>query len=206
MKPFSARTALPLVMFMLTLSGCSVLPKPNQVVTYQLPQLEVELTKPVASTNTGSLRVYAPQATRELASDRIVIVQVDGRLTAWKGIRWNDTVPNLFADRLVEAFLVDGRISNGSVDSHSSNADVELTGNLRAFQVEYGSDGTLFVALRADMRLESRVEGKVIKSRRFVVARPVHGKDEAQVVRTFGEASNLFAHQVVVWALDGDER
>ncbi|HHW2273594.1 TPA: ABC-type transport auxiliary lipoprotein family protein, partial [Pseudomonas aeruginosa] len=80
----------------------------------QIAQAE---STPRAVPGPGALRVYAPESSRVLDSERLFIAQPDGRLSAWQGVRWADPAPVLLRDRIVEAFMRDGRSTSVITDS-----------------------------------------------------------------------------------------
>ena len=135
MIPVAAAT----MTLVLGLSACSVLPKAAPMVTYKLPDYHIAQAEstPRAVPGPGALRVYAPESSRVLDSERLFIAQPDGRLSAWQGVRWADPAPVLLRDRIVEAFMRDGRSTSVITDSTPMSADMELRSTLRAFQLEY---------------------------------------------------------------------
>ncbi len=100
----------------LGLSACSVLPKAAPMVTYKLPDYHIAQAEstPRAVPGPGALRVYAPESSRVLDSERLFIAQPDGRLSAWQGVRWADPAPVLLRDRIV-AFGVATDILAGQI-------------------------------------------------------------------------------------------
>ena len=179
----------------LLLAGCSILPKAEAPNVYLLPStpLAVSLKQPVLQ---PSLRVTTPNATRALDSTRIAVVPRDNVINGYAGARWSDRAPRLLRDRLLDAFRADGQFVALSSDDSRLQADLELTGDLRAFQTEY-VQGAPVVVIRYDAQL---VQGtKIVAARRFDLRQPVAGKEVPQVVTAFGHASDQLATQVVAW-------
>jgi cholesterol transport system auxiliary component len=185
----------------LTLPACSILPKPAAMATYKLPDHRPAGTgKELQPRDTlGALRIHAPESSRILDSDRVIIASADGRLSAWKGLRWSDPAPILLRDRLAEAFLRDGRMLV-SVDADSSTWDLELIGALRAFQFEQRETGPVAV-VRFDARLVDRTSLRIVANRRFDVVREVGSKQQTDVVSALGSASDTLAGQVIDWVV-----
>jgi len=188
----------------LGLSACSVLPKAAPMVTYKLPDYHIAQAEstPRAVPGPGALRVYAPESSRVLDSERLFIAQPDGRLSAWQGVRWADPAPVLLRDRIVEAFMRDGRSTSVITDSTPMSADMELRSTLRAFQLEYrGTEAIAAVRVRLDGQLGDPAKRPAIASRRFEAIQATGSKREADVVSAFGVATDILAGQIVEWAV-----
>ena len=147
-----------------------------------------------------ALRVYAPESSRVLDSERLFIAQPDGRLSAWQGVRWADPAPVLLRDRIVEAFMRDGRSTSVITDSTPMSADMELRSTLRAFQLEYRGTEAI-AAVRLDVQLVDPAKRTAIASRRFEAIQATGSKREADVVSAFGVATDILAGQIVEWAV-----
>lgn len=186
----------------LGLSACSVLPKAAPMVTYKLPDYHIAQAEstPRAVPGPGALRVYAPESSRVLDSERLFIAQPDGRLSAWQGVRWADPAPVLLRDRIVEAFMRDGRSTSVITDSTPMSADMELRSTLRAFQLEYRGTEAI-AAVRLDVQLVDPAKRTAIASRRFEAIQATGSKREADVVSAFGVATDILAGQIVEWAV-----
>ena len=185
----------------LGLSACSVLPKaaqwsPTNCPTITSPRRRVRR----APFRDPALRVYAPESSRVLDSERLFIAQPDGRLSAWQGVRWADPAPVLLRDRIVEAFMRDGRSTSVITDSTPMSADMELRSTLRAFQLEYRGTEAI-AAVRLDVQLVDPAKRTAIASRRFEAIQATGSKREADVVSAFGVATDILAGQIVEWAV-----
>lgn len=185
----------------LGLSACSVLPKAAPMVTYKLPDYHIAQAevRRAPFPGPGALRVYA-LSSRVLDSERLFIAQPDGRLSAWQGVRWADPAPVLLRDRIVEAFMRDGRSTSVITDSTPMSADMELRSTLRAFQLEYRGTEAI-AAVRLDVQLVDPAKRTAIASRRFEAIQATGSKREADVVSAFGVATDILAGQIVEWAV-----
>lgn len=198
-----ARTArLTAIVLALGLSACSVLPKSPPVTTYQLPPRAVAPVQVgvAEGRQLGILRVLTPQSSRVLDSDRIVIARPDGRLAAWRGLRWTDPAPALLRDRLVETFMRDARTTGVANDGEAIAAALELHGTLRAFQLEQRGPASL-VVIRFDARLVERGRLDVIASQPFESVQVTDSTRESDVVAAFGSAADVIAGQIVEWVV-----
>lgn len=180
------------------IGACSILPKAETPDAYLLPvkQQPARATPPVS----WSLRVDAPNASQVLDSNRIAVLPKGDLLSVYQGARWSDTAPKLLRDRLLDAFRADSRIQALSSDAVTLQADLELDGDLRAFQSEYqGQQVAAVVVLEA--RLVQTATQRIVASRRFEARQPSSGTQVAEVVTAFGQASDRLAAEVVSWTL-----
>lgn len=195
-------TALPRLLGAAALLGllgaCSIFPEAESPDFYLLPATQ----QPARSTTLvdWSLRVSAPTAGLALDTNRIAVVPQGNQLSNYQGARWSSRAPNLLRDRLIDAFTANGSVRALSSDEASLQADLDLTGELRAFQSEY-QNGKPVIHIRYDARLVRTLGQRIVASRSFEVRQPVEGKEVPQVVSAFGKASDQLAAQVVVWTL-----
>jgi len=193
-----ARFTLPVVAFAL-MTACSILPKAESPRIYTLPSAPG--ARPAAAVPVGfSLRIASPSAPRTLDNARIAVVPTANEITVYAGARWADSSPHLFRDRLADAFRATGRVPSLSTDDANLAADVELGGNLAAFQTEY-VDGKPEVVVRFDAVVAGTRKHQISGSRRFEVHEPVSGKEVPQVVEAFGRAMDKVSGEVVTWTL-----
>ncbi|SEM33622.1 cholesterol transport system auxiliary component [Luteibacter sp. UNCMF331Sha3.1] len=192
-----ARFAAPLILALL--SACSILPKAESPHIYTLPAAPGGRPAAPAQAN-WALRITAPSAPRALDNSRIAVMPGGNTITVYAAARWADSVPNLFRDRLADAFRDSGRVSAISTDDANLAADYELGGNLAAFQTEY-VDAKPTVVIRYDATLSGTRRHQIVASRRFEISEPVEGKDVPQVVEAFGRAMNRLSGEVVGWTM-----
>ena len=179
------------------LGGCSILPKVEAPNVYLLPTTPAPATAH-HSVLQESLRIATPQAAKVLDSTRIAVLPEGNVITSYQGARWSDPAPRLLRDRLLDAFRTDGRFAAVSSDDANLQADLELAGDLGAFQSEYGQ-GVPVVVIRYDAQLVRGSSQKIVATHRFDIRQPVAGKDVPQVVTAFGQAVDQLAAQVTAW-------
>ena len=180
------------------LGACSILPRAETPDVYLLPaQQQPPHATPAVD---WSLRVLAPRASQVLDSNRIAVQPRGDLLSVYKGARWADGAPPLLRDRLLDAFRADGRIQALSSDEVSLQADLELGGDLRAFQGEYRDKGVEAVVI-LEARLVRSATQRIIATRRFEVRQPATGEKVPEVVTAFGQATDRLATEVVGWTL-----
>ena len=179
------------------LGGCSILPKGEAPNVYLLPATPVSATAHRAVLQ-ESLRIVTPQATRTLDSTHIAVLPEDNVITGYAGARWSDRAPRLLRDRLVDAFRTDGRFAAVSSDEANLQVDLELTGDLRAFQSKY-ERGVPVVVIRYDVQLVRSRSRHIVATHRFDIRQSVVGKEVPQVITAFGQAADQLAAQVIAW-------
>jgi cholesterol transport system auxiliary component len=179
------------------LTACSILPASEPVQVYLLPS-----QNPPASQSSAvdwSLRLNTPQASQALGTTRIAVLPQDNQFSTYAGSRWSDPAPSLLRNHLLNAFQSDGRVRALSTDDDNLQADLQLGGELQAFQSEY-RDGKVKVVIRLQARLADSSQ-RILATRRFEVVQPAAGTTVPEVVSAFGEASDQLAQQVLQWVL-----
>lgn len=201
MKVFATSAALLLTGL---LSACSILPSGETLDVYLLPSnLPVRATD--APREDWSLRVNRPQSSQLLDSPRIAVLPEGDRISAYQGARWSDRAPALFRDRLIGAFLDDGRVGAVSSDEGRLQADLELSSDLRAFQTEY-RNGRPEVHILLDARLVQAGNQRILASRRFEVWQIAGDAAVESVVKTFGTANDQLSRQLMDWVVEQGQR
>ena len=182
------------------LSACSILPKPEQVDVYWLPYAQTPIaTSPSAPVN-WSLKLDKPMASNALNSQNIAVVPEGNLISNYKGARWSDPAPVLLRNRLLDAFLQDGRIQGLSTDDSNLQSDFELGGELLAFQTRYDGKSPE-VLIQYNARLVRSRDQRVIGSKRFETRQPLTNPMVPGVVAGFGQATDQLMPQVVQWVL-----
>ncbi|MDZ7805306.1 ABC-type transport auxiliary lipoprotein family protein [Thiohalophilus sp.] len=180
------------------LTACNLFPEPAPQDIYRLPPSEVVAT--AAEPLELSLRIHRPSANELLNTTRIVVVPQGNRLNVYPNVRWSSPAPVLLRDHLLEAFGNDGRIARLSSGSERLQAELELGGKLRAFQVEYRA-GVPEVVIRLDVHLVESTDKRIIASRRFAIREKAKGERIPAVVEAFGHASDVLATELIDWTL-----
>ncbi|QBZ87209.1 ABC transporter [Pseudomonas viciae] len=204
MKPFNrlVRPGLLLAGFIL-MGGCSILPKAEPSDIYRLPatQAAVSSGAPVS----WSLRLASPQASEVLNSPKIAVIPQGNLFSSYAASRWSDPAPELLRNRLLDGFAQDGRLRLLSVADSNLQADLELGGQLQAFQTEY-QGAAASVVIRLDALLVRGSDQRILASRRFEVHQPLNDVKVPAVVEGFGRASDRLTAEVVNWTLEQGQR
>ncbi|AJI93888.1 hypothetical protein BD65_1257 [Yersinia ruckeri] len=198
---YSGRHAWQLLLLLplILLSACTILPSASVSQVYLLPA-QTAATAQSGQTVDWSLRVSQPVANQFINSTRIAVQPQGQEIAVYKASRWSDVTPILVRNRLIQEFRADGRVRAVSSDDDSLQADVELSGDLSAFQGVYNSDGSI-VRIRFDARLVRVSDRRIIATRQFDIHQLIKGTDMNEVVQAFGAAGDQLAAQVLKWAL-----
>lgn len=182
------------------LGACSILPQAETIELYQLPSSSITNTVH-ADKLPWTVRVSTPFGSRVTDSQRVLIVDEDNRINAYKGVRWSDSASVLVRNRLTNAFRADGRLNTIGHDNADLLPDLELDGELAAFQVEY-VEGKPAVIIRMYATLVQPARYKAIAANGFEVMQPVEGKGMPEVIKAFGKASDRLAGEIVGWTVE----
>ena len=188
-------------------TACSVFPKNEPVAAYRLPPL------PISTQNSGTkggiaatgidartVRIVTPNSSRVVDSDRILVLPETNLIQFYANARWTDPAPVLLRNRLVQAFLADGRIRYVSSDDSNLSADQELTGDLISFQSEYRNNKPI-VVIKFHASLIDQIGRRVIAMHSFEVQQQVADEQLPEVIEAFGQASDVLAAQLMEWVL-----
>ncbi|MNF39783.1 hypothetical protein D3C84_207760 [compost metagenome] len=192
MKPILPLTAL------LLLGACSILPKGEELMVYQLPVTGAASAR--GAEVDWALQINKPLASPLLDSTRIAVLPEGDRISAYQGVRWDDRGTLLLRDRLIDAFRADGRVGAVSSDDSRLTTDLVLAGDLRAFQGEYRA-GKVEVHILLEARLVRSDTRRMLASQRFDLREAAGGTTPAQVVAAFGLAADRLSAQVLDWTL-----
>jgi cholesterol transport system auxiliary component len=185
---------------LLFLSSCSILPATENLEIYQLPAAEL------ASHSSGdslpwTLRLATPYSSYIIDSPRVLALRQGNQLSSYKGIRWSDPAPVLLRNRLAAAFRADGRfnsVSNGS--SNNLATDLELGGDLSAFQVEYTNGGP-HATIRFYATLSQPLRNRIVAARNFEVSEPVQSRGTSEIITAFGLSADRLAAEIIDWTV-----
>lgn len=188
-------------------AACSILPKAEALDVYRLPSTTAIAQGTPAQgmaaqgpSAAWSLRIATPNSSSIVNNERILVMPEPNLVKTYQGARWSDPAPVLLRNRLMAAFGSDGRIKYLSSDDSNVQADLELGGELRAFQTEY-REGKPAVVIVFDARLVQAGTKRIVAAHSFAVRQPVAGTKVPQVVDAFGLAGDSLALEVVDWTM-----
>lgn len=187
------------------ISACSILPESEPSDVYRLPTAQAPASTISPATQSWSLRLNKLQASEALNRPTIAVIPQGDVISSYKGSRWSDPAPVLVRNRLLDGFQRDGRVTLLSTDDSNFAADLELGGNLQAFQTEYqGTQAS--VVVRVDALLVRGYDQRILASRRFEERQPLSDVQVPAVVAGFGQASDRLTAKVVAWAVDQGQK
>ena len=199
-------TRLALLATGLTLiSACTIFPESEPLDVYRLPAAQAPASRGSAAIQQWSLRLNKLQASDALNRPTIAVIPQGDVISSYKASRWSDPAPVLLRNRLLDGFQRDGRVTLLSTDDSNFQADLELGGNLQAFQTEYqGTQAS--VVVRLDALLVRGYDQRILASRRFEERQPLSDVQVPAVVAGFGQASDRLTANVVAWAVDQGQK
>ena len=185
----------------LFVSSCSILPATENLEIYQLPAAE-SASRSSGGSLPWTLRLATPYSSYITDSPRVLVLRQGNQLSSYKGIRWSDPAPVLLRNRLVAAFRADGRFNSVSNGNSSNNlaTDLELGGDLSAFQVEYTNDGPQ-ATIRFYATLSQPLRNRIVAARSFEVSEPVQNRGTSEIITAFGLSADRLAAEIIDWAV-----
>ena len=186
------------------LAACSILPAQTPVDTYVLPGTQWQRATPTGTTgnaaNTGpALRIARPVAHGVLAGKRMVVMPQADRQQVYQGAVWSDPAPHMLRQRLLDAFLADGRLPWVDTDEGpAAQVDYLLASQLRSFHSAY-QNGQPVALIRMDAQIVDTRSNRIIASRSFTAEQATASKAIPDVVQALGQASDRVAKEMVDW-------
>ena len=173
------------------LSACSGLfatdTPPVQTYVLRMSQPQEPAGQPVK----GTLRVSHPLASPGLASERIVLVQSDHRLTYFEASRWAANVPDVVEALAIETLRGAGvwTIVQGSNSGFPSDYTLQIT--VRRFEADYSeSPNAPVVRVAFDCVVGRRADRELLGSFTAEAVESVGENRLASVVEAFERATN----------------
>ncbi|MCW8194495.1 hypothetical protein F6455_06825 [Proteobacteria bacterium 005FR1] len=192
--------AIPLLIVLSFISGCNVVPEAESVRQFMLPQTPIDFETGRQQIQ-ANLRVQTPEPSGVIGGRRIAVLPGDSEIQTYRGARWSEAAPALLRDRMIEAFIENGRLASVYDGETGVAADYQLLSRLRAFQSEY-VDGEPQVRILLDAILTGSDGREAIASERFEIRESSASEDIDAVVQSFGRASDRLSKQVVEWATE----
>ncbi|TRW49887.1 hypothetical protein FM042_03275 [Aliidiomarina halalkaliphila] len=175
-----------------SMAACTIIPKPEHVASYRLAPATIQTTNTDISAR--NIQVKRPQATDLFADDRVLRLQNDGSFNAYAGARWNNPIPILWRDWLIDSLWRDPRFQEISGDSGQVRSDFQLLGTVRSFHVE---------GQQAEIRFDAQVmrssERRIIAERSFVVRHPMSGTGASAAATALSRAADNLNQELRDW-------
>ena len=200
---FTASRAFATAGLCVLLGACSVLPDKPPVSVYQLPSsLPVpslsHSQEGVSGDFQATIRVTTPAANPTLSGDRILVSRARYQVMAYKGVRWQDQVPRMVRNRLVQALKSSEGWQAVTTENSTARVSFQLGSELMQFQV-LDNDGQRKVHVWLDATLIDSRLNRVVGARPFQVESRVEGDDFDAVVVAFGSAADQLGIAVAKW-------
>ncbi|RUO36644.1 ABC-type transport auxiliary lipoprotein family protein [Aliidiomarina sanyensis] len=175
------------------LVGCTVIPKAESVTSYRLTPASV--SEPAQSDEiVRSIRIQRPNASDLLTGDRILRVEQDGSYAAYAGVRWNNTLPILWRDWLLDSLWRDARFAEVTADVDQARVRHVVTGTLRAMHIEQG-----YAVVRYDVQLMRHDTRAITSEQSFSARVPLEASGASNATRALGNAANQVNAEVRDW-------
>ncbi|MDP5293175.1 ABC-type transport auxiliary lipoprotein family protein [Oceanimonas sp. CHS3-5] len=189
---------LVLLALLLGLAGCSVLPPAQPVSIYRLPP--ATLMSNDDGEQLGGLRLARPLATGVLNGNRLLVLTGQQSYQAYGDARWAAPLPQLWQDWLLDALWRNERLGGLSREDEGIRAEWELTGTLRAFEVDLSS-GRREAVIQYEARLLRTTDRRLLASRRFEQREPLERLNADAVVTALGRAADRLVVEMSDWLL-----
>ena len=193
------RNSIASLALLLPLVGCGgLLPKkePQQIIT---PQVHVD-PDPAWPHVDWQLTIARPSAGDMVDSRRMVVIPSPGRIEVYKGVSWDDTVPDIVQDTVVRAFEDSGKILAVGPQTAGLRTDYMLLLEVRDDQAVYRTAAAPpEVTLVVNAKLIDYTTSRAIASRTFRETVPASGTAVPAVARAFDDALGAFVHELVGW-------
>ena len=192
-------------LLLLALAGCGVLPtkEPMQIIASQA-QVAPDPSWPQVA---WQLNVMRPNAAEILDSRRLAVVPAPGQIQVYKGVSWDDTLPDIVQDTLVHAFEDSGKILAAAHQNNGLRTDFTLQLEIRDAQAVYRTPaGPPEIDLVITAKLIDSNTSRALASHTFRQAVPAGGTAVPQVAQAFDTALGTNVHDIVGWTLVSGEQ
>ncbi|RUO25755.1 hypothetical protein CWE09_03215 [Aliidiomarina minuta] len=193
MKITAAATLLA-ACFSMLLSGCSILPEPEQLTLYDLPASQQD--QGPGDVIDVRLRVTQPEALAMFDTSRISVRPTDIQHSYYAGVRWSERAPVLVEYRIKDAFWDYAQIAHVSSDSQRLPVDYILLSQLRAFHSIPRSNQ---VRVEVELSLVTAHSREIVAKTRISAEDSFSTNDVPTVVASFGRAMDELSLKTVQW-------
>ncbi len=201
-----ARNILASLALTLPLIGCGdILPKkdPLQMLT---PQIHVD-SDPAWPHVGWQLTVARPTSNEMLDSRRMVVIPAPGQIQVYKGVTWDDSVPDIVQVTVVHAFEDSGKILAVGHQTAGLRSDFMLQLDLRDDQAVYRTPaGPPEIDVTITAKLIEYSSSRVVASHTFHQSVPASGTGVPAVAQAFDNALGALVHDVVGWTLTSGQQ
>lgn len=190
------RAALIVLAGATAMSGCSVFGAAPQNDTYELASIA-----PVRGPYSRSRQIVVtdPSALKSLDGANIVIRTSPSSIQYLAKSQWNDNLPAIVQEKLIEAFEDSGRLGGVGKPGDGLAVDFLVSPSIRAFEVTTGAADTAIVEI--SVRIVNDRNGVVRAQKVFRATAPVRGVDNEAFVAALNQANGEVIEDIVKWTL-----
>ena len=142
----------------------------------------------------GQIAVAEPAAVQPLETDRIVVKDTAGTVSAVAGGQWADRLPRLVQSRLIQTFENSSGLKAVSRPGGGVTPDYQLNSEIRAFQIDAPS-GQAVVEL--SVKLVHDRTGRIVTTRIFTGRVPVGTIDAPNAAQALDRALSTVLLDIV---------
>ncbi|MEJ1157230.1 ABC-type transport auxiliary lipoprotein family protein [Prosthecomicrobium sp. N25] len=169
------------------------------------PPVVYDLTAPASfdppvKAPAGKVTVAEPTALVVFDTQKVLVSPQAGERTPLEEGQWSDSIPKMLQAKVIQSFENAGQIDSVSRPSDLGSAEVQLSLDIRNFQVSQ-PDKTALVEFAARL-LDS--DGKIKAARLFKQTAPVAGADSASAARALDAAFGKAATELVRWTSEAE--
>jgi len=193
----SGVVACALIVGISMISGCSGGPFSPKNDTYELTGIP-----PVSGPSSRGRQIVVtdPTALKSLDSTNIVVRTSPSSIQYLARSQWNDNLPDVIQQSLIEAFVDSKRLGGVGQPGDSIAVDYLVSPTIRAFEVVTGTGGDTAVVEIA-VRIVNDRNGVVRATKTFQATAPVRGNTNADFIHALDEANGTVIHDIVAWTL-----
>jgi ABC-type uncharacterized transport system auxiliary subunit len=146
----------------------------------------------------GLLIIPEASALPPFDSEKIVVRPDDIQVTALDDAQWNDHLPRLVQNRIIQAFENANRLRAVGRPADRLTADYQLLLDIRAFQISVPAGPAAQVEISA--KIVADRAGRIFAARVFRVSVPAAGVDGPNATAALNSAFARAATDIVLWA------
>jgi len=184
------------------LSACGslqLIPKPQ---TPQLYLLRPQIMPPMGASVSWRLAVGIPDAAASLDTARIALSRSATTMDYYANAAWDDRLPLLLQNLLIETFDASGRIISVGRDTGGLEADYLLQAELRNFEAHYDTpDGAPKIIVSIQAKLARMPQREIVATLNANQQAQASANNLDSVVMAFDQATAPAIAQIAAWTL-----
>ncbi|MEX3009459.1 ABC-type transport auxiliary lipoprotein family protein [Hoeflea sp. TYP-13] len=180
----------------MVIGGCSVLGGGPKNDTYELTGIP-----PVKGPYSRGRQIVVtdPAALKSLDGTNIVIRTSPSSIQYLAKSQWNDNLPEIIQEKLIEAFEDSDRLGGVGQPGDGIAVDYLISPTIRAFEIITGGGDTAVVEI--SVRIINDRNGVVRAQRVFQATAPVIGSDNEAFISALDRANGKVMNDIVAWVL-----